>query len=59
MSQEPFIAIAIINYNGREVTDKCLKSLKITNYKNYKVFLLDNGSSTDDYTYFKKKNIKI
>ncbi len=61
MSQEPFIAIAIINYNGREVTDKCLKSLKITNYKNYKVFLLDNGSSTDDYTYFKKKykNINV
>jgi GT2 family glycosyltransferase len=55
MKKEPFVVIAIINYNRRKETDQCLTSLEITNYKNYKVFLLDNGSSTDDYNYFKKK----
>ena len=55
MKKEPFVVIAIINYNRRKETDQCLTSLKITNYKNYKVFLLDNGSNTDDYNYFKKK----
>lgn len=53
---KPLVCIAILNYNGLEVTKNCLKSLKITSYPNYKIILLDNGSTDNSYKELKKIN---
>jgi GT2 family glycosyltransferase len=36
--------IIILNWNGNEDTISCLKSVKKSDYKNYTVILIDNGS---------------
>lgn len=50
--------IIILNWNGKEMVKDCLSSLfKLTNYPNYKVIVVDNGS-TDGSIEFVKKNFK-
>lgn len=41
----PLVCIIIVNWNGGKVMIDCLKSLKKTSYKNYKVIVVDNGST--------------
>jgi GT2 family glycosyltransferase len=58
MKKYPKVCIVITNYNGKEVLRNCLSSLfKLTNYPNYKVIVVDNGS-TDGSVEFVKKNFK-
>ncbi len=39
------VSIVVVNYNNFELTESCLISIKEnTNYKNYKIILIDNGS---------------
>ena len=46
MEKEPFVAVIIVNWNGRELLRDCLSSfVKKTNYKNYKLIVVDNGST--------------
>ena len=45
--KKPLVCIVIVNWNGRENITNCLKSLKKTNYENYKIIVLDNGSTDD------------
>ena len=45
--QNPKIAILILNWNNFPDTKVCLDSLDLVSYKNYKVILVDNGSSDD------------
>lgn len=45
------VLIVILNWNGLDDTEKCLKSLKKQTYSNFKIALVDNGSiepGTDD-----------
>jgi hypothetical protein len=42
---EPFVGIVVINYNGRDDTLECLHSIARLRYPNYKVYLVDNGST--------------
>jgi len=44
---QPLVCIVIVNWNGGEKIKNCLKSLRKTKYPNYKVIVLDNGSSDD------------
>ena len=44
MSNNPPIAILILNWNNFPDTSKCLDSLNILSYDNYQVCLIDNGS---------------
>jgi GT2 family glycosyltransferase len=39
------VAIIILNWNGYKMTVDCLKSLFKITYSEYKIFLVDNGSS--------------
>ena len=39
------LSIIIVNYNGAEDTIECVKSLNKINYDNYKIFVIENGSS--------------
>jgi GT2 family glycosyltransferase len=44
-SEWPEVAIIVLNWNNYEDTAECLESLKQINYPNYRVIVVDNGSS--------------
>jgi GT2 family glycosyltransferase len=44
----PLVSIIILNFNGFKDTEKCLKSLLKTKYKNFEVLLIDNGSNKNE-----------
>lgn len=46
-SNEPSLAIVIINWNDFDQTAACLKSLKQLHYSNFEVIVVDNDSSDD------------
>ncbi len=48
MLQEPSIAIVILNWNGFDDTVECLQSLRQVAYANYRIILVDNGSSHNE-----------
>lgn len=43
----PLVYIIILNWNGRDDTLECLESVAKLDYKNYKVIVVDNGSTDD------------
>ena len=55
----PLVCIVILNWNGGQTIMNCLKSLKKTSYKNYKLILVDNGSTDDSIKQLKKINKEI
>jgi len=48
MQNYPKISVTIINWNKAEDTSKCIDSLKKSNYPNFDVFVVDNGSIGND-----------
>jgi GT2 family glycosyltransferase len=42
---QPFVYIILLNWNGKEDTLECLRSLEKINYPNYRICLVDNASS--------------
>ena len=38
------LGIIIANWNGEKIVDKCLQSLVEQDYKNFKVYIIDNAS---------------
>jgi len=55
MKKEPSVAVIILNWNDYDNTVGCLNSLKKSNYKNYKVVLVDNDSKNNEGKRLKKK----
>ena len=57
----PLVYIIILNWNGRDLTLDCLKSLSKVKYDNCKILVLDNGSSDDSVSVIKKEypNVEI
>ena len=51
----PKVSIIIINYNGKELLEKCLESLYKVDYDNFEIILVDNNS-TDGTMEFVTKN---
>ncbi|MFH1207291.1 MAG: glycosyltransferase family 2 protein [Patescibacteria group bacterium] len=51
----PTISIIIVNWNGREHLDACLRSVFAQTYKDFEVIMVDNGS-VDDSVSFVEKN---
>ncbi len=47
MPTNPLITIVILNWNGKQDTLACLKSLKKVTYSNFNIVVVDNGSSDD------------
>lgn len=43
----PLVHIVILNWNGKEDTLRCLNSLQEIDYPNYKVTVMDNGSTDE------------
>jgi len=46
-SEWPEVAIIVLNWNNYEDTAECLESLETVNYPNYRVIVVDNGSTDD------------
>ena len=51
----PKVTIIILNWNGKEDTIECLESLKHITYPNYKILLLDNGSTDGSIECFRER----
>lgn len=45
MTERPLVAIILVNYNGYKDTIDCVKSLQKITYPNYKIIVVNNGSS--------------
>jgi len=43
--EEPLIHVVLVNYNGYEDTIECINSLQYGSYVNYKIVIVDNGST--------------
>lgn len=54
---KPLVSILIVNYNGGSVLNKCLESLYKTEYSEFEVVIVDNGS-TDESVKLIRKNYK-
>ncbi len=46
--QNPSVAIVLVNWNGIELTRRCLKSLGKVSYPNFQVLIVDNGSKNEE-----------
>jgi len=60
--KQPLICIIILNWNGRGILRNCLRSLlKITDYKNFKAVVADNGSTDGSIEMIKNsfKNVDL
>ena len=49
------VTVVIPNYNGKKYLDDCLKSLKKQSYQEFKVIIVDDGSTDGSQDYIKKK----
>jgi len=52
-SSNPLVSIIIVNYNGKNHLEKCLKSIMKINYPNYEIILVDNNSTDDSVEFVK------
>ncbi len=41
----PLVYVVVLNFNGLDVNDTCITSLLASDYTNYKILFVDNGSS--------------
>ena len=57
------LGIIIANWNGEKIIDKCLQSLVEQDYKNFKVYIIDNASKDKSIEiierYSKEINIQL
>ncbi len=54
-TKNPKVGVIILNWNGKEILEKCLDSLKKTDYDNMHILVVDNAS-TDGSVEMVKKN---
>ena len=54
MSNIPLVSIIIVNYNGKELLEKCLESLSKIYFKDFEVILVDNNSTDSSLEYVSK-----
>jgi len=47
----PLVSIIILNYNGIQHIEQCLKSVLNSNYENFEVIFVDNASTDGSYEY--------
>jgi len=54
MKSYPLVHVLTLNWNGKEVTIECVESLLKSDYPNFKVVVIDNGSTDDSVLALKK-----
>ena len=55
----PLVYIIILNWNGKDLTLDCLKSLSKIQYDNFKILVIDNGSTDDSVKIVKQKSPNV
>lgn len=55
MEKVPKVFIIVLNYNGGELIENCLKSLKKVDYSNLNILIVDNNSTDDSVARIEKK----
>ncbi len=48
---KPLVSVIILNYNGIDVVNRCLRSVLLTNYPCFEVILVDNASTDGSLQY--------
>ncbi|MEW6722661.1 MAG: glycosyltransferase family 2 protein [Candidatus Micrarchaeota archaeon] len=56
---QPLVCVLIINYNGRKLLDRLLESFPKTDYSNYRLIVIDNGSTDGSMAGFKKTHPSV
>ncbi len=59
MPSQPRVAIMILSYNGLRWLGDCLESVLSTDYPNYEVYLVDNGSVDGSVGYVRRDFRKV
>jgi len=61
MIKKPLVSVVIINWNGIQFIDKCLKSIISSTYNNLEIIVVDNNSSDGSPEYISKNypNVKV
>jgi len=54
-SNAPLISVVVLNWNGRQVVDKCLQSLQEQTYHLLEIIVVDNASTDGSVDLFKKE----
>ena len=60
--EEPSVCVIIVHYKGSDMLKRCLESLFNTNYQNFHVILVNNGSDDDLHKYvagFYERKVKL
>jgi len=55
IEKQPHIAIILIDYNSKNITEKCIESLKHLDYENFDIIIVDNSSKIEFSDSFIKK----
>jgi GT2 family glycosyltransferase len=50
----PKIYVILVNYNGYKDTIECVQSIQNMNYENFKILIVDNGSTNDSIIQLKR-----
>lgn len=53
-NKSPSVAIVILNWNGKQYLEKFLPSVLSTDYNNFRVIVVDNGSTDDSISFLKQ-----
>ena len=62
MNSNPLlISVVVLNWNGKEVVEKCLQSLQGQTYQPLEIIVVDNASTDDSMDLVRKKflNVKL
>jgi hypothetical protein len=59
MEKIPKVFIVVLNYNGGELIENCLKSLQEVEYSNLHILVVDNNSSDDSVVMIEEKFPKL
>lgn len=49
------IGIVLVNYNGEKFQNECIASIKLMDYKDYKIIIVDNASKDNSVSMIKEK----
>ncbi|MDV2504120.1 MAG: glycosyltransferase family 2 protein [bacterium] len=53
------MAVVVLNWNGRRLLARCLDSVLASEYKNIRVYLVDNGSSDESQDFVREQYPKV
>jgi len=53
--RHPLVSVIILNYNGKRFLENCLNSCLKTDYPNFEVILVDNGSTDGSFEFAKQR----